>query len=132
LWFDYLRQGQADMAFHLKVPPQSRWPLDERLWEFYRDSPRKAEELRAFVQQPAVRALLALGDKAQVRYYDTLAHGQDEDDDWVQLVYAVTYDDDGVTTTFFVSVLVARVPLEDGRANWRYIGIQGGVRPPGW
>jgi hypothetical protein len=132
LWFECLQQGQPQKAHHLTLPPDARWRLDEALWEYYRASAERAEALRRYAARPPIRAILALGDKAQVRYYQTLDQGSAGSQEWVRPIYAVTYEEDGARKTFFVAVVLERVRLDDGRANWRIAGVEGGIRPPGW
>jgi hypothetical protein len=71
LWFKYLTQDEPQKAFQLTVRPDSRQPLDDNLWAFYRNGPRSREELEKYVSVPVVRKLLALGPKALVRFYET-------------------------------------------------------------
>ena len=42
LWFKYLTQDEPQKAFQLTEPPQSRRPLDDRLWAYYRKDPAAA------------------------------------------------------------------------------------------
>jgi hypothetical protein len=134
MWFDYLRQGRPQRAHQLTLSPSVRLPFDGRLWEYYRTADHKAEDLKAYVNKPVVRALLALADKALVRYCQTTATAQSAEGgkEWVELVYAVTYSDDGATKTFFVAIGLERTALEGGRAQWQIRGVEGGIRPPGW
>lgn len=131
LWFDYLRHGQPQKAHQLTLPPAERWRMDEALWEYYRASDENAAELRRYAARPPIRAILALGEKAQVRYDQTLDQGSARTLDWVRPIYAVTYMEDGQRKTFFVAVVLERTRVDDGRASWRIAGVEGGVRPPG-
>ena len=70
LWFRYLVQDEPQKAHQLTMPPQRRLPFDQRLWDFYRN-PRSREALQGYVSSPTVRALLTLGPRSRVRFYDT-------------------------------------------------------------
>ena len=132
LWFDAIREGQPHKAHQLTVDPRLRRPLNDRLVEAYREEARWRAELKTSSLHPPTRALLALGPKAQVRFYETADQDRNEFGDWVRLIYAATYDDREDRKTFFVAVVVQRTVLGDGRANWRFIAVDGGVRPASW
>ena len=55
-----------------------------------------------------VRTLLALGPKAQVRFFDTVGQTRQDDDDVVDQLYAVTYEEEGEKKSFFVAVQAVR------------------------
>ena len=152
-WFGFLARGQPQKAYQLTLAPKYRQPLDDKLWDFYREGPRWQEELEHYVARPLVRTLLALGEqarasgepirsgptqvamgeKAVVRYYQTTSQWQTGEGDRVVQVYAVTYQDDqgDERKTFFVALNLQRVKLETGRANWHLDGVRDGFRPPG-
>jgi hypothetical protein len=132
LWFECLRRQEPHKAYQLLLDPMSRRPLDERLWAVYRETPRWRDALVKYVAQPLPRTLLALGPKATVRYCECPDQGEADDKPWVQLLYAVTYDEGAGPTTFFVSVSLERTRTLDGRANWHISQALGGVRPEGW
>lgn len=130
-WFDFLAHDEPHKAYQLKLHPAHRLPLDEHLWEFYRDNPKWMNELQAFVSQPLVRALLRLGPQARVRYYQTLGVRRIEHHRYYYLVFVVTYRDpeDGRTKSFFARLKLERVTLADGRANWHLLSAQDGFVP---
>ena len=132
LWFKYLAQHQPHKAHQLTTTPQSRRPLDDNLWAFYRNGPRVREDMEGYVKSPLVRTLLALGPKAQVRFYQTTDQARDNGNDQVAQCYAVTYDEGGERKSFFVLVRMIRLKLKDGGAGWRITQAEGGVRPEGW
>ena len=120
-WFRCLAEGQPQKADQLTIHPKFRQPLDDRLWGFYGEAPRWRARLEEYVARPLVRTLLALGPKAQVRYYTTYAekHAGGEEVYWI--VYAVTFDDAGKKKTFFARLQLQRWTLDDGRANWQVV-----------
>jgi len=132
LWFRYLMQDEPHKAYQLNLPPQFRPPLDDHLWDFYRSAPRQREGLEKFVNTPLVRTLLALGPKAQVRFYRTGNQTHDNSNDQVDQYYAVTYEEQGEKKSFFVLVQMLRRKLSSGQAGWQVVDTQGGVRPEGW
>ena len=130
-WFELLAGQQPHKANQLTVHPEFRQPLDEKLWAFYGEGPRWRTKLEEYVAEPLVRTLLALGQKAQVRYYKTGDQRHDAEKDHLAQFYAVTYDDSGEKKTFFVGVELQRHKLESGQANWQVLAVKGGVRPQG-
>jgi hypothetical protein len=132
LWFKYLAQDEPQNAHQLTVGPQARQPLDERLWAVYRAAPRMRQELEDYVKTPLVRTLLALGPKARVRFYQTAGYTVVTNNDQVDLVYAVTYEDENERKSFFVLVRAVRLKLRGGGADWRIMQTDGGYRPAGW
>jgi hypothetical protein len=144
LWFQYLTDGQPQKAHQLAIDPAARQPLDERLWAYYRSAPAPKSEqpgiptstpradLEHFVKQPVVRALLALGPKARVRFYQSGDQLSEGGNDLIGLLYAVTYDDRGERKSFFVVVQMLRRKLAEGRAGWCIVRSDVGGRPEGW
>ena len=130
VWFDFLRRDEPHKAHQLTRHPRYRLPLDESLWVAYEEGSDPRNELENYVSRPEVRALLALGDKARVRYYDTEGQGREEGCDVVYQVYAVTCDEAGGKKTFFIGVALKRYRLQGTRrAFWRITRTDGGVRP---
>jgi hypothetical protein len=132
LWFRYVTHGQPQKAHQLTVPPQMRQPLGENLWAYYRSNARSRKGLEGYVQSPLVRTLLALGPRAMVRFYETAGQTHDGNDDFVESVFAVTYEEEGEKKSFFVTVQAMRTRLADGSAEWRILQAGGGARPQGW
>ena len=130
LWFSLLRQNEPHKAFQLSQPPGERSPLDDELWAAYRARPAQRQGLEAYVQQPLVRTLLALGDRATVRRFAVQAAASDRTQDGVDAVYAVTWDDAGARKTFFVRLLMGRNLLpSEGPREWHINKADGGYRP---
>ena len=140
VWFDLLRQGEPQKAFQLTVHPDYRQPLDDSLWDYYKENPQQHRSLWDYVGNaerglsdqapPLVRTLLALGSRARVRYFATEGQGRIGGTDTVYQIYAVTYDEGGGPKTFFVSMELKRVLVKpSGVASWRITRADGGVRP---
>ena len=132
-WFEAVRRGECHKVHQMTVIPKSRKPLDDNLWDYYRANAALRKQLQTFVGQQAVRTLLALGPAAEIRFFETVAEGAQEDSDFVQQTYAVTYDDEqGYKKTFFVGLRMIRSLVVGGHAAWQLAGVEGGVRPTGW
>lgn len=113
-WFDYLRNDQPSDAMGLSIDPLARRPMQEYL--LYR------EELTSFVAVPAVRAILALGEKAVVRHYRTDMQGLEDGLQTIHQAYAVTWEEDGRKHTFFIGLNLERPYLSKlGVADWQVI-----------
>jgi hypothetical protein len=132
LWLRCLTHDEPHKALQLTVSPQDRRPLDDHLWDYYRNNPRARRKLEDYVQLPLVHTLLALGPRAVVRFYETADQVQEGNNDLVELVYAVTYEEEGEKKSFFVVVQALRSKLADGKAGWRIAQTTGGGKPAGW
>ena len=133
-WWRHLEQDAPEKAFQLTVNPQIRQTRDETLWEYYRKNPESAELLGEYVELPLIRALLALHGRATFRYYSSENQFSSRSKDWISLVYAVTYyeqgDEQGAKTTFFVRLNLRRYrDPRTGRGQWRIDKAVGGAKP---
>lgn len=130
VFFDFLRQNLPEKAHQLSISPINRRPFDERLWDSYVHDWDRYQDLKVFLDLPPVRAILALGDKAQVRYYDTESHGYNSEDLFLKQVYAVTFPGKAGKQTFFVRLTLKRSPSTRSRESfWRVEQVEGGVKP---
>jgi len=129
-WFDFLRANQPQKAHQLTVSPASRDPLDDKLWESYREGGDGRMMINQFLREPEVRTLLALGDKATIRYYATESQWTEKDHDSVYQTFAVTFPDSDGLKTFFVGLVMERATdVHTGQAYWQIARTYGGVRP---
>ena len=136
-WFQLLADGEPHKAYQFTLPPSSRQPLDDVLWEYYRVSDDARDELTTFVQQPLINTLLALKEEVRISYWETDLYYRMQGpvvfptDEHLDQTYAVTFDDDHQKTTFFVRLgLLRMVDPKTDELNWRVVQFQGGVRPP--
>ena len=113
--------GAPHRAFALTVPPRHRPPLysNEAVWDFYRTAPTYRRDLGVYIKDKLIRTMLALGDKAEVRYCGHAGIGRNEANDVVFPLYAVTFDDRGERKSFFVVLTVERIALTNGRGDWQ-------------
>lgn len=136
-WFDFLRRGEPLQAFELTRNPTYRHALDDSIWEVYKQNVGLHQQVQQYVgpgragEGPRlVRTLLALGEKAEVRYFATDGQKQIGGVDTVYQVYAVTFGPADDRTTFFVGMELKRflVPPAN-KASWQIVRADGGVRP---
>jgi hypothetical protein len=129
-WFETLRDGELHKTHQLSEYPESRLPFDDKLWEHYAPGTESRRMLEGFLQRPEIRSLSALGDKAQVRYYDTEQIYRDDGSDAVVQVYAVTCQQRGEKTSYFLRLAMKRRPLpKTGHTYWQVLSFEGAVRP---
>ena len=129
-WFLSLRNGEPHKAHQLSEPPESRLPLDEKLWKYYTLGSDSRRTLEGYLRRPEIQSLLALGGEAVVRYYDTERIYRHSGNDAVVLVYAVTCQQQGEKTSYFLRLTVKRHPLpKSGHTYWQVLNFEGAVRP---
>ncbi len=129
LWLDYLRAGRPELAHQLTLAPERRHPFDDNLLGWYHDLPKMREALENFANERPQLALLRLGDKAQVRYYDTVYHSHSGQTDDLKLLYAITFEQEGLRQSFFMSLRLKRQRSADGRSRWYLASSEGDVVP---
>ena len=118
------------------APLEDRWKAMEK----ERDSFGQ-EDLSMFVGNTTLRTLMALGHDATVTFYKIKSYSCDKrrDEDFVTLVYAVTYvNDEKEKETFFVNITVKRNQGEDTTTvanqkkkmgGWSVQGVNGPATP---
>ncbi|MBN2296283.1 MAG: hypothetical protein JXM70_27885 [Pirellulales bacterium] len=131
-WFDLLADDQPLKAHQLSLVPGERKPLDGTLLHIYQRGPKRREELDQFLSEPLVRTILALGKKADIRYYDCKGIWGPPGKENVQEIYSISFEDkDGKKKTFFASVLLRRFPPDlENNINWVVASSEGGIRRP--
>lgn len=117
-WFELLRDDQPQLAHQLTLAPGQRLADTSDLWSNYRDSEESRRSLERFVGNPLVRALLALGSGAKVRYYATESHHRVGDKQEISQFYAITYPHDDRRVTFFARLVLQRSFGGAGGAVW--------------
>lgn len=129
LWFDMLRRNQPYMAYALRESPAYRQTLTEESRGDFSD-PREREEFDNWLARPAIKSLLILADRAQVRLYENQRYFTEHDRDAVDQVYAVTYQEDGQKKSFFVRLSLRRSQLADSNQHdWYVANIDSEFRP---
>jgi hypothetical protein len=99
------------------------------------------EDLDGFTRDITLRTLMELGNSAKATFYQVKSYSRDKarNEDYVTLVYAVTYENDNrEKETFFVDLTVKRIQGEDTTSvanqkkkmgGWTVQGMKGPVMP---
>ena len=119
-FLEYLRQDDPRRALMLRAVPDVRKSLDddEAVRLFFRNNVDARSDLAKFVHLPVARTLLALGQRARIRYYGTMGVGSVGDRALVHYWYTVTFDDEqGNKKTFFVGLTMERKPTRNPELN---------------
>ncbi len=130
-WFQLLADGRPELAHMLTLAPDSRRPLDDAAWDLYKTDLKQRVALESYVAPTTdaktpnlIRVLLALGKKAEVRYFDTISETVgDNGGDLLLQRYSVTYAEDGKKKSFFIHLQMAREHTPDGRSVWTLLGL---------
>jgi hypothetical protein len=129
---EFLREGSPEKALMLNRSAEFRHPLDEGMWSYFRRNEDARKELTAFVRDKTIRMILALGNRAEVRYYRTSAAGNWGDTAQVDLWYTVTFTDtDGRKKTYILGLLMERRATDPDLNPWRVRDYAGGIDPFG-
>ena len=131
LWFQYLRQEEPQKAHQLTLPTTLRQPFDQ-LWDFYRNNPLCPAGARGLREKPSGANFARAGAAGAARFYDTVGQKRQLDEDYVEQLYAVTYEDRGERKSFFVLMRMTRPKKAEVRTGWRIASAEGGVLPSGW
>ena len=132
-YLDYLTEGEYTAAQQLSQPEAKRARPQADLWDYYLSDAKAQAALRTFVEQPAVRSLVSLGDRARVRHYQTESRERVRGIDTINQVYAVTYEDEGEERTFFISLKLIHAQDEiTRRYGWAVTDPLAGVLPKSW
>ena len=115
-------------------------PLEDR-WKAFEKDEFAQEDLSIFTSDITLRTLMALGNEAKVTFYKVKSYACDKgkNEDYVTLVYAVTYDNDNKEKeTFFANLTVKRNQGEDTTTvanqkkkmgGWTVQGVKGPATP---
>jgi hypothetical protein len=129
----FLTEDSPEKAMDLRLSPYRRLPLDDKLWSRFREDKELRSELRSFVRDPTARTLLALGPRADVRFYKTASVAAEGSRALVSLYYTATIADENdpnKKTTFFLNVILERKSVEPLDVNpWRIMDFAGGFDP---
>ncbi len=119
-FFEYLREGHVEKAISLEIAPEHRMALDGDVWLMFRRNGEMRRVLMDSLKLPEVRAILELGQRADVRYFRTDVVSNEGDRGMAQLWYTVTFDDAGKKKTFVVGILMERTVAASAALNpWR-------------
>jgi hypothetical protein len=107
-WFRTLAKNEPELAHQLVSPPTDRArQFDvESLRTFYQNDKKKSDKLEKFVDNPVIKALLALGPRAHVEFESTV----DVDNAMASVTqrYRVSWQEDGKTVQFPIQLMLLR------------------------
>lgn len=117
----FLRERSPEKAVLLEMVPDQRPPADDGLWTFFRNDPESQSQLRAFVERPPIRMLLALGDRADIQFYRVNGVAAGSSRALADYWYTVTFtDEQDRKKTIVLGLLLQRDPVRDESLNpWR-------------
>jgi hypothetical protein len=125
-WFERVAERQPQLAHQLSLDPDHRQPPGSDAWVAYRKNGDLHNSLEKYVGEPLMRTLLALGEKATVRYYGSPAIEGNRGQESVVLLYAVTFDAEHGKKTFFVQVVARHTSADiEGRIPWAVVNAGG-------
>ncbi len=129
-WFEFLRENSPEKALILRYAPDQRPPIDDFVSTYFRHDKEARDDLERFVKIPAVRTLLELGPRANIRFYKTASVATEGDRGLVNFYYTVTYGDGADKKTFFLSIVLERNATKmSGASPWRVVDVSGGLDP---
>jgi hypothetical protein len=116
-WFKAAAQRDSDFVYAVHMPASMRGGSE--FTKVIKSQPHARQMMKTFLQEPAVRTLFALGPRAQARFYQReLITSVSTGEVHVVDIYAVTVDDAGDRTTFFVDVTLERAKNADQSWDW--------------
>ncbi|HUY36764.1 MAG TPA: DUF4190 domain-containing protein [Pirellulales bacterium] len=128
-WFDALKRRQPDLAYQMEMAGAFR-STPEATGERSLN-PMARQMFVKFLDRPVVQALLTLGERANVRYYQQLSLVDTAGQYGIKDVYAVTVDDGGERTTFFIDLGMERTEnLADLTWGWHIRSSEFRTKPP--
>ena len=120
-WFGYLRDNRPEMAFRVAQMPATKTAREQSPLANYESGSAPIKQLQDFLHDSAVDLLLKLGKRAHIRLYEN-------EEVWsgtggmegVRDVYAVTVNDGGQPTSFFIRFGATRTrDLATGEWEWQ-------------
>jgi hypothetical protein len=129
-WIRDMRHSDPHRALQWQTAVAQRRPLDDLLWDYYRQDSSKERQLRYFTDQPLIKTLLLLGDKAEYRPYQSLELSSTETQDKMSQIFAVTFPgEDGKKKTMFIQLDLVRETDFGGPKHWRISQVLGPIHP---
>ena len=135
IWFDAVKTQNIRLAVEMKNPAWYR-KLDTDLEDWWKskltykgEMDREAVDIFVFsLNEPCLKTLWVLGDKADISYYKTIHNAYYDSKDSVVTLYAVTVakpDDVNDRETFFVKFSAERIknPKDTTQLGWSITGF---------
>lgn len=121
IWTDAIRNRNVPLALEMRKPYWNRNLPEDQIewWKSKIDDSSAHSNLHYMMKRPMLKTLLLLGDKAEYSYMQTVVIRNYEGQDYVTMVYAVSYTkDDGAKEFFPIVIKVNRSknPLDNTRA----------------
>ena len=133
LWFKYLTHDDPQKAHQLTLAPQSRQPLDDRLWDFYRNGACACgRSWKTTSSRPWCGPCSPWDRGPRCGSTRRPAQTRENDNDLVDQLYAVTYEEGGERKSFFVLVRMERRNSPAAAPTRRILQTEGGLSPVGW
>jgi hypothetical protein len=127
-YLEFLRTDHPEKALMLRTLPEMR-ELDET-WAYFQENADARQDLERFVRMPIVRTMLALGDKAAIRFFSFNGVAINGSTAQVNYWYTVTFMDNGKKKTFLVGLVMERKPNPRADVSpWRVKDFYGPVDP---
>jgi hypothetical protein len=127
-YLEFLRTDHPEKALMLRGVPDVR-EMDES-WSVFQNDPSARHDLERFVHMPLVRTMLALGDKADIRFFSFNGVAINGSTGQANYFYTVTFMDHDKKKTFLVGLLMERKPTSrPGISPWRVKDFYGPVDP---
>ena len=101
----------ARIGLKLALDPAGTDRWNGTLAKYYRETPEIRDALAAYVRQPPVRTLLEIGRGTDIHCESIEGQDRLSDCDWVDLVYAVRYEEAGRKKSFRVVLHLLRLRL---------------------
>ena len=128
-WFDMLKERQPYMAYQLETAPALRSTPEKMTKDLAQQMPRM--QFEKFLGRSVVQIMLTLGEGAQVRYFQELSLTDKVGLRGTNDIYAVSVDDRGEKTTFFVELQLERTKsYVDGSWEWQIRSAEFRTKPP--
>lgn len=119
-WFEAVRANEPELAHQLTKPKWMRQPPADSLRRVYSSGQARAD-LNKYLQEPAVKWLLDLGKRAQVRFHQHVSVVSDDVDDIdrIRNLYTVTLAEKTEPDTYLVEVeSTRRLDLLSRTRSW--------------
>lgn len=127
MWFNAVLENDIPKVVDFRVPywERPRHETSDAWWKARYDDQTAHQEIHHILEQPLMRTLIALGDKAEVSYVRTLSMQRDDYRQYLTLLYAVTYPkDDGSMESFYLAINLEQSYNEKTKAlGWSISGI---------
>lgn len=128
-FLELIASDQPEVAFKWTLSPQKRSNSNKDIWAFYNSDSDAAEALKEFTNREDLRTLLAIGPNAKIYPVGRANYIPVTNTESVNQLYAIDFQSEGKTKTFFFSILLRRTLASDTAPSWTIIDLAGGIDP---